>query len=207
MKTKFETTDGYRLTRTKTMDLPEDVKNLITTEWAWTNGDLTFEEKDGRPYDDFDEAVAGEFVDEWTGETTGYTPDQAEEILKDYYRDGAYDDEEIESYISGPDDPEKYFAKIANQGELLEDFRTYMGEDLGPQPVTPDMNVHDYFYGVFGTIPRDETLRTLLLSSPCGKDCKRVIDLAKAYHDGVDKSVRESVITTAKQAIAVLWRG
>jgi len=36
------------------------------------------------------------------------------------------DQDDIDTYIEGPDDPEDYFAKIADQQELVDDFKSFL---------------------------------------------------------------------------------
>lgn len=68
-------------------------------------------------------------------------------------------------------------------------------------------HVYGYFVEELGEDPDDPTLLDLPLSSPCGQDCKRVIDWAKLSCQGLDPAAHRNVIRGANIAIEVLWRG
>ena len=59
----------------------------------------------------------------------GITPEQALVIIQTAFPSASslHDDEEIEAYIYGPDDPEDYFAKFADEEELKADFQEFLG--------------------------------------------------------------------------------
>lgn len=59
----------------------------------------------------------------------GFTPAEAQAILERERPPATslHDQEELETYINGPDDPVDYFSKFASEAELLEDFDTFLG--------------------------------------------------------------------------------
>jgi hypothetical protein len=75
------------------------------------------------------------------------------------------------------------------------------------------MNVKEYFKSQLGHDPDDyadgSTLADLPLDSPCGQDCKKAIDAAKAYLDLADShpSVVEPLIESVNAAVACFWVG
>jgi len=73
---------------------------------------------------------------------------------------------------------------------------------------TMSVNVFEYFHRTLGVAPRDPTLRQLPLVSPCGADCKAVIDAASAYLKIADPhpSVRRPFFESVNAAVEILWR-
>lgn len=71
------------------------------------------------------------------------------------------------------------------------------------------MNVKAYFKSQLGHDPQDGTLADLPLDSPCGQDCRKLIDAAKAYLDLADShpSVRDPLLESVNHAVEVCWRG
>ena len=68
--------------------------------------------------------------------------------------------------------------------------------------------VYDYFLAKLGERSTDKTLVELELDSPCGRDCKGMIDwtvevLARAQHDWQ----RDHAIRACDEACQVYWRG
>lgn len=62
------------------------------------------------------------------------TIEQAEQILREYFQfpRSPYDEEELETYLLGPDDPEEYFGEIESETELVEDFRSFTDGEEEP---------------------------------------------------------------------------
>jgi hypothetical protein len=60
--------------------------------------------------------------------TQGFTPEQALEIIQTAFppETALHDQEEIETYIYGPDDPADYFSKFADAEELKGDFQEFL---------------------------------------------------------------------------------
>jgi hypothetical protein len=69
------------------------------------------------------------------------------------------------------------------------------------------MTIYAYFKQVIGSAPSDATLKQLPLKSPCGKDCKRVIDAGQRFIKQVDPCVHDQLINVIDDAVVVLWRG
>jgi len=72
----------------------------------------------------------------------------------------------------------------------------------------PD-NVYDYFTRAFGVEPQDTSLRELPVGSPCGADCKRVIDAASLYLQIADThlEVKQPLVKSVNAAVEIFWRG
>lgn len=131
------------------------------------------------------------------------TIDTARHLIDAVFPEAEQDD--IDTYIEGPDDPEDYFSKIEGQDELTADFKEFLaGAPAAPPAAT---NVYDYFAEKLGETPDDGTLTQLPVASACGQDCVRVIDAAAALAHVVDCSVVASVAAVAEEAVAVFWRG
>jgi len=145
------------------------------------------------------------------------TTKKAAKILREQWPTA--DQEDIDCYVYAGDTEGGYVRKIDDAGERCDDFEQFMvngGASLPPRqdpslkgPVVPITNMHDYFYTTFGQTPRDKSLFQLPVDSPCGADCKRVIDLAKAFLDaaGRETSVRPHVLAAVNEAIETFWRG
>ena len=48
---RFRTLDGYTLQRVLRKNLPEELQDKVSTDAAWTDGDLVFSDIDGEPVD------------------------------------------------------------------------------------------------------------------------------------------------------------
>lgn len=61
-------------------------------------------------------------------EVKGFTPDEAQAIVVKAWppETTITDMEEIETYVNGPDDPEAYFAKFVDEGEVVADFEGFL---------------------------------------------------------------------------------
>jgi hypothetical protein len=59
---------------------------------------------------------------------SGFTPEQAQAIIQTAFppETTITDLEEIETYVYGPDDPEDYFSKFADEKELVMDFEEFL---------------------------------------------------------------------------------
>jgi hypothetical protein len=69
------------------------------------------------------------------------------------------------------------------------------------------MMAYDYFRQELEQPPREPTLRKLHVDSPCGADCKKVIDAAKVLLDLVDPLARPEIIDGVNTAVEVFWIG
>ncbi len=59
----------------------------------------------------------------------GFTPEEAQAIIEKWAvtpEATITDQEEIETYINGPDDPEGYFSKFDSEAELTSDFKQFL---------------------------------------------------------------------------------
>jgi hypothetical protein len=68
-------------------------------------------------------------------------------------------------------------------------------------------SVFGYFRQKFGIDPRDESLIELALDSPCGQDCRRVIDAAHQFFIAADPAVHPKIREAANMAVEIFWRG
>jgi hypothetical protein len=78
------------------------------------------------------------------------------------------------------------------------------------------VSVWDYFRKSFGLPPDDDTLLSLPINSPCGRECQDLIE--KAVQDLIDKAVddlaadpdpdfRALLLQRLNQDIEIKWRG
>ena len=69
--------------------------------------------------------------------------------------------------------------------------------------------VYGHFEARLGVAPDDATLQDLLITTPCGIACCKVIDAAAAYLEIADQhvDVREPLIESVSNAVSVLWVG
>jgi hypothetical protein len=69
------------------------------------------------------------------------------------------------------------------------------------------MSIYEHFTNRLGREPEDESLMELPVVSPCGRDCRRVIDAAVPLIKAVDVSVEEEILSAVEHAVSVYWRG
>ena len=75
------------------------------------------------------------------------------------------------------------------------------------------MNVFDYYVTKLGVKPNDPSLYDLPLNSPCGRDCKGVIDAAKRFLTyasnayGSKSHIREQTLKNTFDIVEVFLRG
>lgn len=58
----------------------------------------------------------------------GFTPEEAQAVIEKAWppETTITDQEEIETYIYGPDNPEDYFSKFESEQELVADFEEFL---------------------------------------------------------------------------------
>ena len=72
------------------------------------------------------------------------------------------------------------------------------------------MNVYDYFTQKMGTPPSDDTLRSLEINSPCGRDCQAAIIVGASLHNIAAKAsdtAAGKVYSAVCEIVEVFWRG
>lgn len=71
------------------------------------------------------------------------------------------------------------------------------------------MNIYDYFVAQLKLPPDDTSLRDLPVDSPCGHDCKVVIDKAVEFLAVCDPhdTIRDLTAQAASEAVGIYWRG
>jgi hypothetical protein len=68
------------------------------------------------------------------------------------------------------------------------------------------LDVFAYFSEIFGEMPSDDTLMDLPVNSPCGADCKKVIDAGKRLAD-LSADIRQDLIQLIDSQVETFWRG
>jgi hypothetical protein len=75
------------------------------------------------------------------------------------------------------------------------------------------ISVFDYFKQKLAIAPDDATLRDLWLGSPCGLDCKGIIDATSQWIHyatmarGIDDVTRDKMIACCEETVETFWRG
>jgi hypothetical protein len=69
------------------------------------------------------------------------------------------------------------------------------------------MSIYEHFTNRLGREPEDVTLMDLPVASPCGRDCRRVIDAALPLIKAADTSIEEEIVSVVEHAVSVYWRG
>jgi hypothetical protein len=72
-----------------------------------------------------------------------------------------------------------------------------------------EMNVYQYFTVALGQEPNEQTLQDLGIDTPCGQECVKVIEAAKAYVEVADPHdmVVTPLLDSVNAAIEILWIG
>jgi hypothetical protein len=76
-------------------------------------------------------------------------------------------------------------------------------------PACKSANVYEFFTEQLGHPPTDETLKELLITDPCGRDCMKVIMAARLYMILADPhpGVTAPLLTSVDCAVGILWHG
>lgn len=79
------------------------------------------------------------------------------------------------------------------------------------------MMIYQYFIERLGQMPEDGTLADLPIDTPCGEDCKRAIDRARAMIESVADAfgttddfaleANREIISIAQEIVTTFWRG
>lgn len=70
-------------------------------------------------------------------------------------------------------------------------------------------NIYDYFEKTLDATCGDESLKSLPIDSPCGADCRAVIDGAKTFLSLCDThpGIRIAVLKATRLAVSIYWAG
>lgn len=110
--------------------------------------------------------------------------------------------------------------RYAANGEVIDEVmsqpvdrvETWIEEALAS--ARDPVNVSDYFAKHLGASHGDETLRAVLVDSPCGQSCRRAIDAAATLTSCIDSGFRDrhpelrtSAVSIAQKLVSFYWRG
>jgi len=68
-------------------------------------------------------------------------------------------------------------------------------------------NIYDYFTLTFGQEPEEKSLKELPVTSPCGLDCKKLIDRGALVNETIDRCCRKDLLNLIEQGVNVFWIG